>query len=235
MNDREKNTTLSEHGDESERVLIVDDDPSMRTALMETVKRLGYSVQGAVDGMDALERITRFRPWMVLTDLKMPRLNGLELIKEIKARAPQATIVLMTAYGDHRNSRRGHEAGCERISVEAVFNGLAGASHCESQIGTGRRDRHRSSAPSNGKSGAVNPRPRHDSALKHDRRCCVQPSHGSDSGGERHRKRAVGEVYPQSESHGHIGRSSRSIARRYRTDYSKVNCLATSAARSPAR
>lgn len=99
MNDRDKQVSLSEHGDDSERILIVDDDPSMRTALMETVKRLGYSVQGAVDGMDALERIARFRPWMILTDLRMPRLNGLELIKEIKARAPHATIVLMTAYG----------------------------------------------------------------------------------------------------------------------------------------
>jgi DNA-binding NtrC family response regulator len=100
MNDREKSRPLHEHGDESERILIVDDDPSMRTALMETVKRLGYSVEGAVDGMDALERVARFRPWMVLTDLRMPRLNGLELIKAVKARAPHATIVLMTAYGD---------------------------------------------------------------------------------------------------------------------------------------
>ena len=100
MNDREKSSHLSEHGDESERILIVDDDPSMRTALMETVRRLGYSAQGAVDGMDAIERIARFRPWMVLTDLRMPRLNGLELIKEVKARAPHAMIVLMTAYGD---------------------------------------------------------------------------------------------------------------------------------------
>jgi two-component system response regulator FlrC len=99
MNDREKSGPLADNGDESERILIVDDDPSMRTALMETVKRLGYSVQGAVDGMDAIERIPHFRPWMVLTDLRMPRLNGLELIKEVKARAPHATIVLMTAYG----------------------------------------------------------------------------------------------------------------------------------------
>ncbi len=99
MNDLEKRSPLSDHGDERERILIIDDDPSMRTALMETVKRLGYSVQGAVDGMDAIERIPNFRPWMVLTDLRMPRLNGLELIKEVKARAPHATIVLMTAYG----------------------------------------------------------------------------------------------------------------------------------------
>ncbi len=62
MTDREKSTPLSENGDENERILIVDDDPSMRTALMETVKRLGYSAQGAVDGMDAIERIAQFRP-----------------------------------------------------------------------------------------------------------------------------------------------------------------------------
>jgi two-component system response regulator FlrC len=99
MSDGETSSLPSENGDESERILVVDDDPSMRTALMETVKRLGYSVQGAVDGIDAIDRMVRFRPWLVLTDLRMPRLNGLELIKEVKARAPHATIVLMTAYG----------------------------------------------------------------------------------------------------------------------------------------
>jgi two-component system response regulator FlrC len=99
MNDREKSGPITECSDERERILVVDDDSSMRAALMETIKRLGYSVQGASDGMDAIERIAHFRPWMVLTDLRMPRLNGLDLIKEVKARAPHATIVLMTAYG----------------------------------------------------------------------------------------------------------------------------------------
>lgn len=99
MNEREKNGPLLDQSEDGERILIVDDDPSMRTALMETVKRLGYSVQGAADGNEALERLVRFRPWLVLTDLRMPRLSGLDLIKEMKARAPQVTIVLMTAYG----------------------------------------------------------------------------------------------------------------------------------------
>ncbi len=99
MTDRAKQTPTAETGEEQERILVVDDDPSMRIALMETVKRLGYTVQGAADGTEALERITRFRPWLVLTDLRMPRLTGLDLIKEMKARAPQTTIVLMTAYG----------------------------------------------------------------------------------------------------------------------------------------
>jgi DNA-binding NtrC family response regulator len=99
MSERDTDARASDSPDTEERILVVDDDPSMRTALMESVRRLGYAVQGAVDGADALERVGRFRPWLVLTDLKMPRMTGLELIKELKARAPQAAIVLMTAYG----------------------------------------------------------------------------------------------------------------------------------------
>ena len=81
------------------RILIVDDDPSMRTALMESIRRLGYDVQGAIDGVDAVDRVSRYKPWLVVTDLKMPRLGGLDLIQEIKRRSPQTLMVLMTAYG----------------------------------------------------------------------------------------------------------------------------------------
>ncbi len=99
MNERDTDSSAPESPDMLDRILIVDDDPSMRTALMESVRRLGYDVQGAIDGADALERVSRFRPWLVLTDLKMPRMTGLDLIKEMKARAPYTMIVLMTAYG----------------------------------------------------------------------------------------------------------------------------------------
>lgn len=99
MSEREMDSSVSEQPEPQERILIVDDDPSMRTALMESVRRLGYEVQGATDGADALERVGRFRPWLVLTDLKMPRMTGLDLIKDLKVRAPHAMIVLMTAYG----------------------------------------------------------------------------------------------------------------------------------------
>ncbi len=66
---------------------------------MESVRRLGFEVQGAVDGADAVERVSRYKPWLVVTDLKMPRLGGLDLIKEIKSRSPHTLMVLMTAYG----------------------------------------------------------------------------------------------------------------------------------------
>ena len=99
MNERDIDNGITDQPETLERILIVDDDASMRTALMESVRRLGYDVQGASDGADALERVGRFRPWLVLTDLKMPRMTGLDLIKELRMRAPHALIVLMTAYG----------------------------------------------------------------------------------------------------------------------------------------
>ena len=85
--------------EEARIVLIVDDEPSMRTALSETVRRMGYQVRGAIDGADAIEQVERLKPWLVVTDLKMPRLNGLELVKALKQKAPNTFIILMTAYG----------------------------------------------------------------------------------------------------------------------------------------
>lgn len=86
-------------GHERKSLIIADDDPAMRAALAETVRRLGYDVQLAMDGQEALERTLKTKPWLVLTDLKMPRLGGLELVKEIKRRSPETLVILMTAYG----------------------------------------------------------------------------------------------------------------------------------------
>ncbi|HEU4683468.1 MAG TPA: sigma-54 dependent transcriptional regulator [Nitrospira sp.] len=80
-------------------VVVADDDPSMRAALMESIKRLGYDAQAAADGQEALELVLRSKPWLVLTDLKMPRLGGLDLVREINRRSPGTRLVLMTAYG----------------------------------------------------------------------------------------------------------------------------------------
>jgi len=99
MNEQDTTDLAADASARAERILIVDDDPSMRTALKESVRRLGFDVQGAIDGADAVERVSRYKPWLVVTDLKMPRLSGLDLIKEIKCRSPHTLMVLMTAYG----------------------------------------------------------------------------------------------------------------------------------------
>jgi DNA-binding NtrC family response regulator len=80
-------------------VLVVDDEPSLRVAVAESLRRSGYGVVQATDGQEALERVAQTKPWLVLTDMKMPRMGGLEVLKEIKRRSPQTTVVVMTAYG----------------------------------------------------------------------------------------------------------------------------------------
>ncbi len=94
---------LSREGDRTtsrERpVLVVDDEPSMRLALTESLQRIGYDVTEAADGREALVRLDQCKPWLVLTDMKMPRMSGLDVVKEIKKRAPGTLVVIMTAYG----------------------------------------------------------------------------------------------------------------------------------------
>lgn len=80
-------------------VLVVDDEPSLRLALSESLRRSGYGVIQATDGKEALERVGQSKPWLVLTDMKMPRMNGLDVLKEIKRRSPHTAVVVMTAYG----------------------------------------------------------------------------------------------------------------------------------------
>lgn len=80
-------------------VLVVDDEPSMRLALTESLRRNGYGVVQAANGQEAMERIAVSKPWLVLTDLKMPRSGGLDVVKEVKKRCPNTHVVVMTAYG----------------------------------------------------------------------------------------------------------------------------------------
>ena len=62
----------------AERVLIVEDDPATRTGLAELVRTWGFTADAAADGAEALEKITIFRPSIVVTDLVMPGMSGLD-------------------------------------------------------------------------------------------------------------------------------------------------------------
>jgi DNA-binding NtrC family response regulator len=84
---------------EARCVLVVDDEPSMRLALTESLRRNGYAVVQATNGQEAIDQIATSKPWLVLTDLKMPRSGGLEVVKEVKRRCPNTHVVVMTAYG----------------------------------------------------------------------------------------------------------------------------------------
>jgi DNA-binding NtrC family response regulator len=82
-----------------DRVLIVEDDPTTRLGLTELVRTWGFTADAAADGAEALQRITAFRPSIVISDLVMPRMGGLDLLRAIKEEGGDLTVVILTAQG----------------------------------------------------------------------------------------------------------------------------------------
>src|SRR5215471_12372117 len=83
----------------AERVLIVEDDPAARIGLEQLVKSWGFLAESASDGEEALEKVTSFRPAIVITDLVMPRMDGLALLRALPQTGSDVTTLLLTAQG----------------------------------------------------------------------------------------------------------------------------------------
>ena len=81
------------------RILVVDDEANARSALAEILKDEGYSVETAGDGFKATSKLDEFEPQIVLTDLKMPGMDGVELLRKVKSHDAELPVVLMTAFG----------------------------------------------------------------------------------------------------------------------------------------
>ena len=89
---------------EKNQILVVDDEGSMRLALSEGLRRGGYAVDTAEDGFDALQKFRKEVFKMVITDVKMPKMSGLEVLKEIKKVSPHTPVIMVTAYGTIQNA-----------------------------------------------------------------------------------------------------------------------------------
>jgi DNA-binding NtrC family response regulator len=82
-----------------EKVLIVEDEENERSGLAELVASWGYRTETAQDGVEGLEKVASWSPSIVITDLKMPRMDGLGLLQEIAAQPLEIAVVLLTAQG----------------------------------------------------------------------------------------------------------------------------------------
>ena len=82
-----------------EKILIVDDEEGMRLAMSEALKRAGYITETSVDGISALSKLESEKYSMVITDMKMPKVTGMDLLREIKKISPDTKVILVTAYG----------------------------------------------------------------------------------------------------------------------------------------
>jgi DNA-binding response OmpR family regulator len=97
------------------RILLVDDDDETRELLREFFDDQGYTVETAVDGTMALSCLTTFAADLVITDLEMPGMNGLELIRWLRAAKPSCPVLLVTARAERELPLRrlGRRAGFE--------------------------------------------------------------------------------------------------------------------------
>jgi DNA-binding NtrC family response regulator len=87
-----------------EELLVVDDEPQMLIAINETLRRKGYCITTAGSGMEALCRLKEKYYGLVITDMRMPEVSGLDLLRKVKTLAPQTPVILLTAYGTIQNA-----------------------------------------------------------------------------------------------------------------------------------
>ncbi len=104
-----------------ERILIIDDDAAIRDACFQVLTRSGYEAELAGTPEEALELISKFEFDVILLDLKMPGMNGLELLRHIKEDDPHAEVVIITAYGTVQNAVEAMKSGASDF-LQKPFN-----------------------------------------------------------------------------------------------------------------
>ena len=108
--------TLTDHGRigmDMAKILIVEDEPNMVAGLRDNFEYEGYSVITAADGREGLERALADLPDIVLLDVMMPRMSGLEVCKQLKVKRPAMPVIMLTARGQEVDKVVGLELGAD--------------------------------------------------------------------------------------------------------------------------
>jgi CheY-like chemotaxis protein len=112
------------HGPEvpSRRILVVDDSRDGADSLARMLRLMGNEVRTANDGVDAIIEAESFRPEVILMDVGMPRLNGLDAAIHIRGHdwGSTMTIIALTGWGQEGDRQRSQEAGCDGHLVKPV-------------------------------------------------------------------------------------------------------------------
>jgi len=98
--------------DEKHKILIVDDEPQITRVLKTTLSSRGYSTRTASDGDDALQMMKEWSPELLITDLRMPNLDGLELCRRVRSKS-QIPIIVLSVRGEERTKVEALDAGAD--------------------------------------------------------------------------------------------------------------------------
>ena len=110
---------------EAVRILVVDDDPTVSEVVARYLARDGYAVEAVADGREALDRALAAPPDLVVLDLMLPGIDGLEVCRRLRAMAP-VPIVILTARGQESDRIVGLDLGRRRLRGQAVLDQGAG-------------------------------------------------------------------------------------------------------------
>lgn len=105
---------------ESPRILVVDDESAARSALTELLREEGFQVRNAADGYKALGQLEDWTPDLVITDVKMPGLDGIGLMKKVREQIEGVGVVVMTAFGSVENAVEAMQQGADDYLTKPV-------------------------------------------------------------------------------------------------------------------
>ena len=92
-------------------ILVIDDEPDMQVALTHSLKKKGYRVQCAGNGAEGLQKFKNHPFELVITDMRMPEMSGMQVLKGIRKLSPQIPVIMMTAYGSVDNAVTAMQTG----------------------------------------------------------------------------------------------------------------------------
>lgn len=102
------------------RILVVDDEASARQGLAKLLEQEGYLVDMAADGVEALAQVSENPPALIISDLKMPNMDGMELLKQLREKSIEIPTVVATAFGDLSTAVAAMRAGAEDYLTKPI-------------------------------------------------------------------------------------------------------------------
>jgi CheY-like chemotaxis protein len=105
-----------------QRVLVADDSPVVRELVTEILTAAGLVVEQAGDGAEALERILQSEPDLLVSDVEMPRMNGFDLLGEVRRRTQRLPVVMLSTRGSIEDRKRATRLGANAYLVKTEFH-----------------------------------------------------------------------------------------------------------------
>ena len=218
----EERPTVNQTAKRKARILVVDDDPGLLRLLTIRLRAENYDVEAVENGVQALAAARRFRPDLVISDLRMDQLDGIGLLKELQNRWPGLKVILLTAHGTIPDAVQATQMGAfgfltkpveKQELLDQVQKALQDLRLRRYRSGLARRFDHAQPADG-GEAGAGAHGRGHRRARADHRR-------------ERHRQGTAGARHPQGQSAPQSALRRRSTAAPWRRTCSRASCSAT--------